>query len=191
MKKILIAILCLFSLCLVNVNADELPEVTDHEKVTIYIFRGDGCGYCKKALTFFNNLGDTYKDYFVVKTYEVWSDSTNSSFMNAVASELGDTLKGVPYIVVGEYTVNGFDDSIGAKLVEEALKEYQNKEYKDKVSEVKKGYAVNELSLYDACVAEEIIKPERNALVDAIVVMSIFGTIIGGGVALVIFSRKK
>ena len=66
MKKLLIALLCIFSLNVTNVLADEieLPEVTDHEKVVIYIFRGQGCSHCFDALTYFNDEASKYSDYF-------------------------------------------------------------------------------------------------------------------------------
>ena len=43
MKKLLISLLVALSLTIIpNVKAaDDLPELTDHEKVTVYLFRGN------------------------------------------------------------------------------------------------------------------------------------------------------
>lgn len=195
MKKLLVSLLCLLALGVTTVSADEikLPEVTDHEKVTIYIFRGNGCGFCKKALTYFNEVADTYKDYFEVKTFEVWNNSNNSTLMNAVAEKMGDKLGGVPYIVIGDsYSENGFTDELGVQMVEKALEEYQNAKYKDLVAEVAKEHTDAKLmSLYDSCVEDGVIVLERDKSNDAWIVLGIFAVIIGGGVALVMFSRKK
>lgn len=193
MKKLLLIISCVLTIGLSNVYADELPEVTDHEKVTIYVFRGNGCGYCKKALTYFNEVASKYSDYFEVKAYEVWNNAYNNELMLDVAKEMGDELNGVPYIVIGSsYSENGFLDSLGEDMVEKALEEYQNESYVDIVDEVAKGHENAKVqSLREACIEEEIIVETRDTSYDTIIILGIFTVIIGGGVALVAFSRKK
>ena len=195
MKKLLISLICLLTLCVANVHADEieLPEVTDHEKVTIYIFRGNGCGFCKKALTYFNENASKYSDYLEVKTYEVYNNSANSTLMNAVGQHFGDDTGGVPYIVVGStYHDSGFTDALGEEMVKAALTEYQNKDYKDVVSEIAEEHSSAKITtLYDACVEDGIIVVERDKSNDAWIVLAIFAVIIGGGVGLIALSRKK
>ncbi|MBE6148454.1 MAG: thioredoxin family protein [Firmicutes bacterium] len=193
MKKFLIAIICLIAFGFLNVSAVELPEVTDHEKVTIYIFRGNGCGFCRNALVYFNENADKYSDYIEVKTYEVWENQYNSDLMLEVAEKMGDELTGVPYIVIGNtYSENGFLDTLGEDMIEAALQEYQSDSYVDLVAEVaEKHESAQEQSLYDSCVEEEIIVVERDTTYDTIIILGIFALIIGGGVALVLFSRKK
>ena len=193
MKKLLVSLLCLLTFGVLNVNADELPEITDHEKVTIYIFRGNGCGYCKNALTYFNDNADKYSDYFEVKTYEVWENSYNNELLKAVAEKMGDTLGGVPYIIIGDaYSENGFADYLAEDMIDAALTEYQNESYKDLVSEVAKDHAnAKQQSLREACIEEGIIVEKRDTSKDWIIVAGIFAVIIGGGAALVVLSRKK
>ena len=192
MKKFLVSLICLLTLSAMNVKGVELPEVTDHEKVTIYIFRGNGCGFCKKALTYFNEVKNEYADYFEVKTYEVWENQYNNELMNDVADKLGDTLEGVPYIVVGQTSVNGFNDELSEKIVNAALTEYQNESYVDVVKQTGENHTNTEIqSLKDACLEEEIIVEKRDTSYDTLIVLGIFAVIIGGGVALVALSRKK
>lgn len=193
MKKFLIGIIAFLTFGILNVNAVELPEVTDHEKVTIYIFRGNGCGFCKKSLVYFNENIDKYSDYIEVKTYEVWENQYNNELMLEVAEKMGDELDGVPYIVIGNtYSENGFLESLGEEMIEAALKEYQSDSYVDLVSQVAKNHGnAEESSLYESCVEEGIIVEEKDSSNDTLIVLAIFAVIIGGGAALVIFSRKK
>lgn len=193
MKKFLICLVSLIAFSILNVSADELPEVTDHEKVTIYVFRGNNCGYCRNALTYFNSLGDTYADYFEVQTYEVWENQYNNELLIEVAEKMGDKVNGVPYIIIGNsYSENGFAETLGAEMIEAALKEYQSESYTDLVAEIAKNHGnAEEKSLYDACVEEEIIVEERDTSMDTIIILGIFALVIGGGAALVVFSRKK
>jgi len=197
MKKFLISLICVFSLITMPVKAEEieLPEVTDHEKVTIYIFRGKGCGFCYNSLVYFNEIAKDYADYFEVKTYEVWNSQENSELLAAVASANEDELGGVPYIVIGDsYSTVGFLKEWGEEIIETALKEYQNKDYVDLVAEIAKEHPdAEETTLKEACIEEGIITQggEKAAANDTVIILSIFAVVIVGVTALVLFSRKK
>ena len=65
---------------------------TDDQAI-IYMFRGKGCGYCKKFLTFLSNLSNEYGKYFKLVSYEVWYDTNNNTLMQTVASYLKKMLK--------------------------------------------------------------------------------------------------
>ncbi|MBE6155318.1 MAG: hypothetical protein E7164_01005 [Firmicutes bacterium] len=195
MKKFIIVLVCFLTLGIMNVHADELelPAVTDHEKVTIYVFRGNGCSFCRSALTYFNQNAGMYSDYFEVKAYEVWENSYNNELLNDVAEQMGDTLQGVPYIVIGNsYSENGFTSALGTEMIEAALQEYQNETYVDLVKEVAQSHGKSKSeTLREACIKEEIIKEDRNSKYDTIIILGIFAVVLGGGAALVAFSRKK
>lgn len=99
----------------------DLSKYKENDKqVTIYLFRGHGCGYCKKFLTFLNSIVDEYGDYFKLESYEVWNDDNNYDLMNQVASFLGTSVSGVPFIVIGDTTFAGYaeryDDSIKSTI---------------------------------------------------------------------------
>lgn len=116
-----------------TLNLDEAltEEEIDHDfsnykendnQVTIYLFRGKGCGYCKKFLTFLNSIIDDYGKYFKVESYEVWNDQANSELMNKVASELGKNAEGVPFIVIGDKVFAGYAESYDDQI-KSAIKE--------------------------------------------------------------------
>ena len=108
----------------------ETAEVTsaesegDRTKINLYMFRGEGCGYCAKALEWFEQINETEGKYFNLVTYEVWNDETNKALMNQVANYMGDDVGGVPYIIVGNKTFQGFDDSYKEQILEYVHAEY-------------------------------------------------------------------
>lgn len=194
MKKLLLGLLCLLSFSFLTVCAEELPEVTDHEKVTVYIFRGSGCSHCYEALTYFNEVASQYKDYFVVKTYEVWENPSNSNLVSAVSATLGDDVTGVPYIVVGDnYHKAGFAVELGEEIIAAALEEYENPYYTDAVANIieEEGLTAYVTSLKEACIEEGIIVEPKDKSKDTLIVVGIFAVLAGGMVALVLCSRKK
>lgn len=209
MKKFLVLALAIFMLMLPTVKAEEsnqeaisnndtssLPEKTDHAKVKIYIFRGEGCGHCYDALTYFNENIKDYEDYIEVITYEVYNSKNNSSLMTLIGEELGVSTKGVPLIIIGDnYSKSGFGSSTGEVLVKKALEEYQNDDYVDLVAQVIKdnNLSVNETNLREACIEEGIAVDEEEKAdnsYDTLIVIGIFVVIIGGFAALIKFGRK-
>lgn len=133
--KICLLLVCTFSF---SILAVELPETTDHEKVTIYLFKGNGCPHCQHAEEFFKSLGEEYKTYFNVVAYEVWYNKENSSLAQSVATALGDKFGGVPYIVIGDsYHTAGFADYMGESIINAAFEEYKNENYVDVVVKTK------------------------------------------------------
>ncbi len=201
MKKILLSIAIVASIFLTNVKAIELPKVTDHKKVTIYIFRGHGCKHCYDALTYFYNNASKYSDYFEVKAYEVWNNSSNKTLMNDVAEYFNESADGVPYIVIGDsYTTAGFGSKTGDELVEKALSEYQNKDYKDIVAKYAKNKDYTIESLSEACEQEGIDgdtitateeQKSTKGKYDGLIVAGILVVVIGGTAALIFSNRKE
>ena len=200
MKKFLqVLLFVLVSFIFVGcVHAIEKPEITDHEKINVYIFRGSGCGHCYDALTFLYGLDGEYDDYFNVVAYEVWNNQNNSTLAKDVAAKLGDTMSGVPYIVVGDKSFAGFGSSTGTDIIETALKAYKNKKYKDVVASVlkSKDYEEEAETLSQAAYAEGITEVvptqiEDEEKDDTLIILAVFVVIIGGFGALIYSSRKK
>lgn len=107
------------------------------DKINVYIFKGATCGYCAAAISYMNNLDSEYKDYFNLVEYEVWNDTTNNKNMKKVASYFGDTVKGVPYIVIGDVRINEFAEETTGPKIKEAIKSaYYNEQYEDIVAKV-------------------------------------------------------
>ena len=97
-------------------------------KKNVYIFKGATCGYCKKALEFFQNLinDKNYADKFDLIEYEVRNNEENSKLGKAVAEELEEEMDGVPYIVIGDVTFSGYTTSY-----DDQIKEAINNFYED------------------------------------------------------------
>lgn len=198
MKKILLTIITTFLLVLSApvVNAIEKPEVTDHEKITIYIFRGEGCGHCQNAISYFYSLGDEYEDYIDVKIYEVWKNENNSALAADVAEDIGtEYTGGVPLIVVGEKYIGGFGEGSGEDLIEMALDYYQDEDYKDVVEEnlAENSYGETSETVEEAAISEGLITEtakEENGKYDTLIIVSIFVVLIGGFAALVVIGKK-
>lgn len=91
-------------------------------KVRIYIFRGQGCGYCKRLLTYLNSIIDEYKDTVNIKTYEVWYDADNSALMDSAAATMGDTVGGVPYMIIGDKSFKGYSESSNNSIISQIKK---------------------------------------------------------------------
>ena len=132
MKKFIVLFIGVITLLFAtNVKASkiELPEKTDHEKVKVYLFRGEGCSHCYDFLTYFADKYETYDDYFEIVTYESWNNSTNQNLMFAVKKIVGEEENGaVPFIVVGDdYHLLGFGDDSGEEIINAALEAYQDK----------------------------------------------------------------
>ena len=136
MKKIKGFLLTIAVLVLMPLN------VFASEKINVYIFKGDGCGYCAKALTFFEGLSDEYQNYFNLVEKEVWYDDNNAALMQKVADYFNEDVNGVPYIVIGEKTFQGFDESQYGNEIKNAIKTgYENTDgtYKDVVAAIAGG----------------------------------------------------
>lgn len=128
MKKVLA--LCTMVLCF-------LPfTVKAEEQVPVYLFHGEGCPHCEDALKYFNSLSEEEKSKFTLIKYEVWYNETNRELMENVALKLDETVSGVPYIVVGEKSFSGFDDSIGEAIMRTVNEMQESGDIIDIVSDI-------------------------------------------------------
>lgn len=100
------------------------------DQVTIYLFRGKGCAYCRKFLTFINSIVDEYGQYFKVVSYEVWYNQDNGELMNKVADTMQQEAGGVPYIVIGDKVFAGYSEQYDADIKAQIKKLYETKKSK-------------------------------------------------------------
>ena len=118
------------------------------DQVTIYLFRGKGCGYCRSFLEFMNSIADEYGKYFKIVSYEVWNDSANSQLLTDVSAFLGQPAGGVPYVVIGDKVFAGYasayDDDIKSTIKE--LYNTKKKNRYDVMAEMKKKGGSNDTS---------------------------------------------
>lgn len=205
MKKYLLMIVATFGLLfapMVKAGAVEVPELTDHEKVTIYLFWSSECSHCHDFIEYFGENYIDYTDYFEVIGYQVNNDNSNTSYaansslMSAVGEVLDETEGYIPLIVIGdEYHTVGFG-SDGTEIIEAALEAYQNEEYTDLVAEImdSEGIDAKAVSLEEAC---DIIgvkyatNKDSSGISDGVAIGIIFAVVILGFGGLIIYSRKK
>ena len=174
MKKIktLIIALLLFALIVpFSVSAEE--ETTDSSKVNVYLFRGEGCGFCASALSFFDSIEEEYGKYYNLITYEVWKDVENAEFLNQVAEYLDTTINGVPFIIIGDKTYPGFQESWGEEIKQDIINEYNKsvEERTDIIENVKNG-----------------IEPEKSSTDVVISLISL--ALVAGIIAFIVVARK-
>ena len=100
------------------------------DAITIYMFRGKGCGYCHAFLEFMDSITEEYGKYFKMVSFEVWNDSKNSKLMNNVSDFLGEPAGGVPYIIIGDKVFGGYTTEYDEAIKEAIVNEYNrsNKE---------------------------------------------------------------
>jgi len=194
MKKLLIVLTLVLSFLCINAKAYTIPEKTDHEKVTIYIFRGSECPHCYDALKFFYNNQDAYKEFVTVKAIEVWENEDNKKLMDDVKEYFKSDADGVPFIVAGEgYAEAGYADGMEDTILEAAFREYEKEDYHDVVKELaSKNKKVKIQSLKEAWYEENGIDADgKTHNHDTLIVIGIFVVIIGGLSALIFFGRKN
>lgn len=127
MKKLSYLFVALLSFLVVPFTVmAEGEEVTSKEPVPVYLFRGDSCPHCEEAIAFFDSIEEQYGLYFDLKSYEVWNDQENSNLMQEVAKKLGDEVSGVPYIIIGDKTWNGYSSSMNSELETAIMELYES-----------------------------------------------------------------
>lgn len=91
-------------------------------QATIYLSRGQGCGYCKAFLTFLNSITEEYGKYFKLVSFESWYDTDNSELLNTISEFVNNPAQGVPYIIIGENVFPGYasdyDESIKTAITD-------------------------------------------------------------------------
>lgn len=117
----------------------------ENEKINVYIFRGEGCGFCASALAFFESLDEEYKSYFDLVEYEVWYDASNADKMQEVATYFNESIQGVPYIIIGNKTFQGFTESYQEDIKAAIKNAYENADgsYQDVVAPIMNGEATS------------------------------------------------
>ena len=176
MKKIKLFLVLVLTLLMVpfGVYADE-----DKEPVNVYFFKGDGCGYCAAGLEWFENLDKKYDDMYKLHQYETWYDENNANLMNAVAEVRGETVNGVPYIVVGNQSWNGFDENVGKEILAKIKEEYKAEERYDVMDYVDEEALLNGNS-----------KKEDDSIADDIAVTVLLLVVVAGA-GLGIYALRK
>lgn len=175
MKKMKLFLVLILALLMVpfGVFADE----DDKKEVNVYFFKGEGCGYCAAGLEWFDELDDKYDDMYELHEYETWYDEKNANLMNAVAEVRGETVNGVPYIIVGNQSWNGFDENVGKEILAKIKEEYKAEERYDVMD------YVDEAALVKG--------PEKDDSIADDIAVTVLLLVVVAGVGLGIYTLRK
>ena len=105
------------------------------EKINVYFFWGNGCQHCEALINYLNTLPEEYDNYFNLYTLEVWYNEDNNKLMTELGNQLGQEIKGVPCLIIGDQVFIGFSEE-NKKAIKDAIKKAYNKKerydaYKD------------------------------------------------------------
>ena len=148
---------------------------SDSKKVNVYFFRGEGCSHCAEAEEWFDSIKEEYSEYYNLIDYEVWYNTDNSDLMQKVADARGEEAEGVPYIIIGDKSWNGFDSS------------YEE----DMINQIKSVYAQDVKDRYDIMTLltdSKTSKKDSNAS-DILVLLAII--VVAAGIGFVIYKARK
>lgn len=95
------------------------------EKINIYLFYGEGCPHCEELKNYLNSLDNKEKSYFNIYTFEVWNNSTNQQFMKESAKSLNKEVSGFPFLIIGNKTFEGYNESMNIKIKKAIKTEYK------------------------------------------------------------------
>lgn len=116
------------------------------DQITIYMFRGNTCGYCKAFLTFLNSITEEYGKYFKLESYEVWSNQKNGELMQEVGEFLGEQAGGVPFIIIGDKVFPGYNE-VYDEDIKAAIKDlYDSNNRYDVFKEMKKAKLMEKIN---------------------------------------------
>lgn len=194
MKKIklfLAIIMCLFAMplaVLADEGSDDNVEVTSGEtevqeednRVKIYFFRGEGCPHCADAEEFFNSIEEEYGQYYKILDYETWYNSDNAALLQKVGEARNKEISGVPYILIGDKSWSGYNDSFADDIKDTIKSEYE-KAVADRYDIANYVDFTNAV----ASVTEEA-KKSNDAMVLIIILLAVAGITYG-----VVAARKK
>ncbi len=117
-----------------------LPNLVfaEDKKINVYIFHGNGCPHCQKAMEFFDSIEEEYGKYYNLVKYETWYSHRNNKLMKQVADEMNTdkTNLGVPYIIIGDKTFLGYTENYDEDIKKAIVDAYNDEDYVDKVQPV-------------------------------------------------------
>lgn len=134
MKKLKYLVILLIAALIIPFTVH--AEGEESKEVKVYFFRGEGCSHCAEAEAWFQSIEEEYGSYFQVIDYETWYNRENSELMQRVAKARGEKAEGVPYIIIGNQSWNGFTESYGSEMIERIKSEFE-KDVKDRYDIIK------------------------------------------------------
>lgn len=128
-------------LCLLLLIFPAMVSAKDKKKVNVYIFHGNGCPHCAKALEFFDSIKDEYGKYYKLVKYETWT-SMNAQYNNKLMVKVAEEFKedtsqlGVPFIIVGDKVFRGYSKAYDEEIKKAIKDAYEDDNYVDRVKPI-------------------------------------------------------
>ena len=108
-----------------------IPFTINAKEVNAYLFYGQGCPHCAQLEEYLQKEYKNDKDLNIYR-YEVWNSSENVELWNKVQDALCIESSGVPYFVVGNKVVRGYNaGSAFEKKIDTAINHAKGSDYKD------------------------------------------------------------
>ena len=125
MKKLKYLVILLIAALIIPFTVNAEGEESESKEVKVYLFRGEGCPHCQEAEAWFQSIEEEYGSYFEIVSYEVWYNQENAELMERVAKARGEEASGVPYIIIGNQSWNGFTESYEPEMIERIKSEFE------------------------------------------------------------------
>ncbi len=109
MKKVLLSLFGIF-LCISNSQAQRIP--------TFELFYGAECPHCHDEIEWLEIIQKSHPD-LIINKYEVWHNAENRTLLAQRAKELNVIPNGVPFNVIGNTVISGFQREILLKTLHE------------------------------------------------------------------------
>lgn len=106
------------------------------QAIKVYEFYGSTCSFCMSLNAWFQTIEDEYGMYFDLVKYEVWYVEENEVLMNDVAAYLNTTVQGVPFVVIGDKYVFGFNELTTPDIITKYIMDEYNKEETERIDVV-------------------------------------------------------
>ena len=129
MKKKIILLLLVVALLPVRVFAVSRDYKETDDQAIVYMFRGQGCGFCRAFLTFLDSISDEYGKYFKLVSFEVWNNAVNGELMDKISTSMGEKASGVPYIIIGDKVFGGYAEQYDEDIKAAIMAQYENPSY--------------------------------------------------------------
>ncbi len=94
------------------------------EKVAMYVFWGNGCGYCEQLIQYLEGMEPEYRDMVDIYLFEVWNNKDNLELMNQKAEQLNYSAKAVPFFIIGDKPFSGFNPSMEPQIESTIKQQY-------------------------------------------------------------------
>lgn len=98
----------------------------DENKVNIYFFWGNGCPHCEEEHEFFDKIKKEYGKYYKLNTFEIWYNEDNLEILKQFAERMKADFGGIPYTIIGNEIISGFDERAEKKIIDAIMSQYKN-----------------------------------------------------------------